>query len=56
MTKQEFYNLRDMIDGELNRIMVTDDKEEIAHLKPFLERNIKKLIAAKYNFLTKKED
>lgn len=30
--RQEINNTRDMIDGELNRIMVTDDIEEIKGL------------------------
>ena len=30
--RQKIHNTRDMIDGELNRIMVTDDTEEIKHL------------------------
>ena len=35
-------NLRDMIDGELNRIAVTDDVNEINHLIPYLQKNIEK--------------
>ena len=33
-------NLRDMMDGELNRIAVIDDLEEIAKMVEFLQRNI----------------
>lgn len=35
-------NLRDMIDGELNRIAVTDNLEEIARMVDILQRNILK--------------
>lgn len=35
-------NLRDMIDGELNRIAVTDDIEEIDKMVDFLQRNVLK--------------
>ena len=34
--RQEINNTRDMIDGELNRIMVTDDIEEIRGLTYYL--------------------
>lgn len=33
-------NLRDMIDGELNRIAVTNDLEEIAKMVEVLQRGI----------------
>lgn len=33
-------NLRDMIDGELNRIAVTDDLKEIDKMVDCLQRNI----------------
>lgn len=33
-------NLRDMIDGELNRIAVTDDLKEIDEMVGYLQRNI----------------
>lgn len=39
--RQEINNTRDMIDGELNRIMVTDDIEEIRGLTYYLFCNIK---------------
>ena len=42
--RQEINNTRDMIDGELNRIMVTDDIEEIRRLTYYLFRNINDLI------------
>ena len=42
--RQEINNTRDMIDGELNRIMVTDDIEEIRGLTYYLFRNINDLI------------
>ncbi len=35
-------NLRDMIDGELNRIAVTDDLEEIDKMSDVLQRDILK--------------
>lgn len=41
---QEINNTRDMIDGELNRIMVTDDIEEIRGLTYYLFCNINDLI------------
>lgn len=42
--RQEINNTRDMIDGELNRIMVTDDIEEIRGLTFYLFCNINDLI------------
>lgn len=33
-------NLKDMIDGELNRIAVTDDLEEIDKMVNCLQRNV----------------
>lgn len=33
-------NLRDMIDGELNRIAITDDLEEIDKMVSFLQKNV----------------
>lgn len=42
--RQEINNTRDTIDGELNRIMVTDDIEEIRGLTYYLFRNINDLI------------
>lgn len=42
--RQEINNTRDMIDGELNRIMVTDDIEEIRGLTYYLFCNINDLI------------
>lgn len=42
--RQEINNTRDMIDGELNRIMVTDDIEEIRGLAYYLFCNINDLI------------
>ena len=33
-------NLRDMIDGELNRIAVTDDLEEIDKMVEYLQHNV----------------
>ena len=44
---QEINNTRDMIDGELNRIMVTDDIEEIRGLTYYLFCNINDLIRTK---------
>ncbi len=41
---QEINNTRDMIDGELNRIMFTDDIEEIRRLTYYLFCNINDLI------------
>lgn len=42
--RQKIHNTRDMIDGELNRIMVTDDTEEIKHLAYYLFSNINELM------------
>ncbi len=42
--RQKIHNTRDMIDGELNRIMVTDDAEEIKHLAYYLFNNINELM------------
>ena len=42
--RQEINNTRDTIDGELNRIMVTDDIEEIRGLTYYLFCNINDLI------------
>jgi hypothetical protein len=42
--RQGINNTRDMIDGELNRIMVTDDIEEIRGLTYYLFCNINDLI------------
>lgn len=36
----EQHNLRDMIDGELNRIAVTDDLKEIDEMVGYLQRSI----------------
>lgn len=41
---QEINNTRDMIDGALNRIMVTDDREEIRRLTYYLFLDINDLI------------
>lgn len=42
--RQEINNTRDMIDGALNRIMVTDDIEEIRSLTYYLFLSINDLI------------
>lgn len=42
--RQEIHNIRDMIDGALNRIMVTDDIEEIRRLTYYLFLSINDLI------------
>lgn len=42
--RQEINNIRDTINGELNRIMVTDDIEEIRGLTYYLFCNINELI------------
>lgn len=42
--RQKIHNTRDMIDGELNRIMVTDDAEEIKHLAYYLFKEINELM------------
>lgn len=42
--RQEINNTRDMIDGALNRIMVTDDREEIRRLTYYLFLDINDLI------------
>lgn len=34
--------LRDTIDGELNRIAVTDNPQEIQHMLKYLKKNIEK--------------
>lgn len=39
---QEIRNLRDMIDGELNRIAITDDANEIQMMTECLVKDIKK--------------
>ena len=41
---QEINNTRDMIDGDLNRIMITDDIEEIRRLTYYLFLDINNLI------------
>lgn len=38
---QTIKNLRDTIDGELNRIAVTDNPDEIQHMLTYLHKNIK---------------
>lgn len=42
-------NLRQMIDGELNRISITDDKEEIIKMLGYLIRNINKYADMSYD-------
>lgn len=42
--RQKIHNTRDMIDGCLNRIMVTDDAEEIRHLAYYLFKDINELM------------
>lgn len=42
--RQKIHNTRDMIDGSLNRIMVTDDAEEIRHLAYYLFKDINELM------------
>ena len=42
-------NLRRMIDGELNRISITDDKEEIIKMLGYLIRNINKYADMSYD-------
>lgn len=42
--RQKIDNTRDTINGELNRIMVTDDAEEIKHLAYYLFSNINELM------------
>lgn len=40
----DIHNIRDFIDGELNRIAVTDDIHEIEKMSIFLQNNLKKYI------------
>lgn len=41
---KDICNLRDTIDGELNRIAVTDDMNELLQMQTYLEKNIKRYI------------
>lgn len=40
--RKEIERLRDTIDGELNRIALTDDPKEIEQMLQYLNRNIQK--------------
>lgn len=39
----EIRNLRDMIDGELNCVVVTDNRQELKEMTLFLFKNVSKL-------------
>ena len=45
----DIHNIRDFIDGELNRIAVTDDIHEIEKMSIFLQNNLKKYIQMNIN-------
>lgn len=51
--RQEINNTRDMIDGELNRIMVTDDIEEIRRLTYYLFLDINDFICKNQQRISK---
>jgi hypothetical protein len=40
----DIHNIRDFIDGELNRIAVTDDIQEIEKMSIFIQNHLKKYI------------
>lgn len=48
MQSKELLNLADMIQGEVNRICVTDDITELYRLSVHAENNIKKLCSMRY--------
>lgn len=41
--RKDIRNRRDMIDGELNRIIITDNREELKEMTLFLYKNISAL-------------
>lgn len=41
--RQKLNNLRDMLDGELNRIMVSDDLDELLKMLMYARENVTKL-------------
>lgn len=54
--RQKIHNTRDMIDGNLNRIMVTDDTEEIKHLAYYLFRSINELMQDNHKRIVMQKD
>ena len=40
----DIHNIRDFIDGDLNRIAVTDDIQEIEKMSIFIQNHLKKYI------------
>lgn len=45
MDMQQLRGFRETIDGELNRMMVSDDESEVKSLGKFLRNNIEKYIS-----------
>ena len=53
--RQEIVNLGDTIEGEINRICVTNDIEELNSMEVYVKRNLEKLISIRYMELRNKE-
>ena len=53
---KELLNLADIIQGEINRICVTNDIKELSDMTIYVERNIHKLYSIRYKDLTEKQE
>ena len=53
MTKQLLINLADMIQGSINRMMVTDDEEELFNMYMWAERRLHYIYKERLNELQK---
>ena len=51
MTNQELRNERDMLDGNLNRIMITDDLTELHTMYDFAKERLTKLYESRRDVL-----
>ena len=53
MTKQLLINLADMLQGNINRMMVTDDEEELLNMYMWAERRLHTIYKERLNELQK---
>lgn len=53
--RQTIINLGDMIQGEINRICVTDELAELSAMHSYVKNNLEKLVNIRYMELRKKE-
>lgn len=53
--RDKIINLGDTIEGEINRICVTNDIEELNSMYSYAKRNLEKLVNTRYMELRNKE-